>query len=110
MDHIELTNQLPDDVEIVEQGTIQANQSPSYSEDINDIFRIRFIPESQSSPPRYFISFKSPVEGLTNFIKTNTPSMVNYEFITKSRGILEFNYFLNKTDAFIQYIVGKYFS
>ena len=115
LEHIEPANQPPnpvdgDDVEILELGTIQANQFPSYSEDINDIFRIRFIPESQFSPPRYSISFKAPVEGLVNFIKTNIPSMVKQEFMYKSMGILEFNYFLNKTDAFIQYIVGKYFS
>ena len=111
MGHIESTNQPPnpvDDVEILEPGTIQANQFSSYSED--DIFRIRFIPESQFSPPRYSISFKAPVEGLVNFIKTNIPSMEKQEFMYKSMGILEFNYFLNKTDAFIQYIVGKYFS
>ena len=115
MEHIEPANQPPnpvdgDDVEILEPGTIQSNQLPSHSEDINDIFRIRFIPESQYSPPRYSISFKVPVEGLVKIIKANIPSMAKYKFMDKSMGILEYSYFFNKTDAFIQYLIGKHFS
>ena len=119
MEHIEPANQPPnpvdgDNVEILEPGTIQSNQLPSHSEDINDIFRIRFIPalESQYSPtvPRYSISFKVPVEGLMKIIKTNIPLMPQYKFMDKTMGILEYRFFLNKTDAFIQHLIGKHFS
>ena len=102
------------DVKILEPGTIQSTQLPNHSEDINDIFRIQFIPalESQYSPtvPRYSISFKVPVEGLMKIIKTNIPFMPQYEFIDKRMGILEYRFFKNNMDAFIQHLIGKHFS